>query len=460
MAHAELKFYSHFEEEFRRQKASVQWFEEGDSNTKFFHSLVRRRRKRLYMRRIIKLNGYGQNQKDEITRIVFELNAESSCGPDGFYGCFYHNCCDTVGSDVIKVFSIHQRGLNKETLLSLALFILTVELLTRALNHLFLEEEYRGYCLPRFIALSSVQMVEEITCFCKGSFSITYLGFPIGHTKKNKKIHLKEVIKKIHNKLQLWKGKRLSYGGKAVLINHLLQSIPLYLLLAIKPPKCVIDVKELYVEDGWKINALERYFNEDICNQICNTLGSVTSTEGKNKAWWMRSSYDCGLEGFLLGSAPETFSHLFVNFPSAQAVWKTFRNVAGLSFPINQPQQIMEEWWKADDSPKLKQLIKVVSSFITWGIWKRRYAMKHGGNMSTTSMILEIHSNIYLFSKSRYPWLKNVPQNWSLIVKHLEGYAPLTNTMVFASGVGGIAFCIRDMQGDLKYVESRRISTT
>jgi len=30
----------------------------------------------------------------------------------------------------------------------------------------------------------------------------------------------------------------------------------------------------------------------------------------------------------------------------------------------------------------------------------------------------------------------------------------------FESGVGGIAFCIRDMQGDLKYVESRRLSTT
>ncbi|KAK4708701.1 hypothetical protein R3W88_029626 [Solanum pinnatisectum] len=50
------------------------------------------------------------------------------------------------------------------------------------------------------------------------------------------------------------------------------------------------DVKELYAEDGWKINALESNFNEDICNHICNTLGSFTSTEGRDKAWWMPSS--------------------------------------------------------------------------------------------------------------------------------------------------------------------------
>lgn len=110
-------------------------------------------------------------------------------------------------------------------------------------------------------------------------------------------------------------------------------------------------------------------------------------------------------------SAPGTFSHLFVNCPSAQSVWKTFRNAAGLSFPINQLQQIMEDWWKADGSPKLKQLFKVVPVFITWEIRKRRNVMKNGGNMSTTSMIVEIHRNIYLFTKSRYPWLKNVPQN-------------------------------------------------
>ncbi|KAG5610554.1 hypothetical protein H5410_021835 [Solanum commersonii] len=180
------------------------------------------------------------------------------------------------------------------------------------------------------------------------------------------------------------------------------------------------NIKELYAEDGWKINALESNFNEDICNHICNTLGIVNSTEGRIKHG--------GCLVVMVNSKlahSENYEEVEKSIEDISKIWEK-----GLSFPINQLQQIMEEWWKADDSPKLKQLIKVVSIFITWEIWKRRNVMKHGGNMPTTSMILDIHRYIYLFTKSRYPWLKNVPQNWPLIVKYLEGYAPLTKTMV------------------------------
>lgn len=47
-------------------------------------------------------------------------------------------------------------------------------------------------------------------------------------------------MKKVQNKLQAWKGKLLSFGGKFVLINHVLQSILIYLLFSIIPPKYVI----------------------------------------------------------------------------------------------------------------------------------------------------------------------------------------------------------------------------
>ncbi|XP_015159308.1 uncharacterized protein [Solanum tuberosum] len=122
-AYAELKVYLHFEEVFWRQKASVQWFEEGDRNTKFFSQFSERKKKEAYMRRIIKSDSSWDESKNaiaeegendiltklpdeaEIKRLVFELNAESSCGPDDFSGCFYQNCWDTVGLDVIKVVS-------------------------------------------------------------------------------------------------------------------------------------------------------------------------------------------------------------------------------------------------------------------------------------------------------------------------------------------------------------------
>ncbi|KAG5585311.1 hypothetical protein H5410_045745 [Solanum commersonii] len=39
-------------EEFWREKASIQWFTEEDKNTKFFHCLVEGKRKRLHLKRI------------------------------------------------------------------------------------------------------------------------------------------------------------------------------------------------------------------------------------------------------------------------------------------------------------------------------------------------------------------------------------------------------------------------
>lgn len=42
-----LRRYYLFEEDFWRQKAEMRWFGEGDKNTKFFHSYVNGRRKKL-----------------------------------------------------------------------------------------------------------------------------------------------------------------------------------------------------------------------------------------------------------------------------------------------------------------------------------------------------------------------------------------------------------------------------
>lgn len=65
-AQAEFKQYLHYEEEFWRQKAGVQRFTEGDKNTKFFHSLVKGRRKRLQIKRILKRDGIWAEHSEEV----------------------------------------------------------------------------------------------------------------------------------------------------------------------------------------------------------------------------------------------------------------------------------------------------------------------------------------------------------------------------------------------------------
>lgn len=61
-----------YEEEFWRQKASIKWFE-GDKNTKFFHSLVRGRRRRLALRKILKVDGLWADSECEIIKEGFFL---------------------------------------------------------------------------------------------------------------------------------------------------------------------------------------------------------------------------------------------------------------------------------------------------------------------------------------------------------------------------------------------------
>lgn len=150
-AQAELKLYLHYDEEYWRQKVGIDWFDEGDRNTRFFHNLVNGRRKRLSINNIQKSNGdwvEGNEQvaqeaidffKDQFTgstdvndmsllhhitesvteeenrimnklptleevkQTMMKLNGESACGPDGFTGVFYQKYWDIVGKDVYEV---------------------------------------------------------------------------------------------------------------------------------------------------------------------------------------------------------------------------------------------------------------------------------------------------------------------------------------------------------------------
>lgn len=61
-ANAELFQALSMEEAFWRQKAAVKWVEDGEHNTKYFHSLVIKRRHRAVIHKIVKEN------RDTVTR--------------------------------------------------------------------------------------------------------------------------------------------------------------------------------------------------------------------------------------------------------------------------------------------------------------------------------------------------------------------------------------------------------
>ncbi|KAH0743236.1 hypothetical protein KY290_031229 [Solanum tuberosum] len=69
---AELKRYLHYEEEYWRQKAGIDWFVEGDRNTRYFHNLVKGRRNRLKIKRIKDKNGIWLDDENQMATEAVE----------------------------------------------------------------------------------------------------------------------------------------------------------------------------------------------------------------------------------------------------------------------------------------------------------------------------------------------------------------------------------------------------
>lgn len=81
--------------------------------------------------------------------------------------------------------------------------------------------------------------VERITQIQK-NFSFIYLGCPIFYEKR-KKCYYDCLVDKVSSRLKSWQGKMLSFRGRAILISHVLQTMPIHLLSAVYPLDSVIN---------------------------------------------------------------------------------------------------------------------------------------------------------------------------------------------------------------------------
>lgn len=146
---AELEKLLTIKERLRRQQAKVKWIAEGDSNTKFFHGAIDRRRRRNgipgiriegewkedvkevkegirdYFENHFQSKRYGHFRAegmdgskleledqmmleqvfelDEIKDAMMNCGLEKSPGPDGFNGHFFRSCWDVIKEDVHRV---------------------------------------------------------------------------------------------------------------------------------------------------------------------------------------------------------------------------------------------------------------------------------------------------------------------------------------------------------------------
>ncbi|XP_019252901.1 PREDICTED: uncharacterized protein LOC109231716 [Nicotiana attenuata] len=146
--HVEYIRWMGMQDTLLKQKAKSRWFEDGDSNTTYFHSVIRDRRRKLQLHRIKNhrdnwIQGEDNIAKaavhhfqhlfnlyhdfrdqdilnyipsciieednanlsaipeyEEIKEHVFSMSSSSSAGPDGYNGTFYHKCWNIIKDDV------------------------------------------------------------------------------------------------------------------------------------------------------------------------------------------------------------------------------------------------------------------------------------------------------------------------------------------------------------------------
>jgi len=110
------------------------------------------------------------------------------------------------------------------------------EMVSGQMNHLNKNLVY----LHEKVPIGVCNRIRRLTEIRQGSFPFIYFGCPIFYGRKNKS-HFESLVKKIIKRLISWQNKLLSFGGRYILIAHVLQTMPNYLLSAMNPPKSVID---------------------------------------------------------------------------------------------------------------------------------------------------------------------------------------------------------------------------
>nr|XP_016466901.1 PREDICTED: uncharacterized protein LOC107789578 [Nicotiana tabacum] len=152
-----------------------------------------------------------------------------------------------------------------------------------------------------------INKVERITDIHRNDFPIIYLGCPIFYARR-KLEYYQPLITKVMDKLQSWQGKLLLVGGRAVLISHVLQSMPMHLLSAVNPPNYVINrLHKLFAQFFWSSSVGGTSRNWASWSILCMPV-----EEG---GIGFRSLYDV---------AKALFSKLWWNFRTKPSLWSSF----------------------------------------------------------------------------------------------------------------------------------------
>ncbi|XP_071902709.1 uncharacterized protein [Coffea arabica] len=233
---------------------------------------------------------------DEVRDVMFSISSDSAPGPDGFGSDFYQACWgiikEELGAVVQDYFKggwlpkavtstsivlipkiagasrwqdfrpislcnvsskIQQAGGLNVPYLAFADDVIVFTRLSRetleAVGGFFKQyQQYFGqkinaakscFVCPSRVTEVQVSLVSNILGFQRQSLPLVYLGVPISHGSCSSFV-FDGIIAKVRARVCHWSTRLLSTGEKLILIKHVLNSMPMYLLQVLKPPKVVI----------------------------------------------------------------------------------------------------------------------------------------------------------------------------------------------------------------------------
>ncbi|XP_071914053.1 uncharacterized protein [Coffea arabica] len=205
------------------------------------------------------------------------------------------------------------------------------------------------------------QMVTRVLGFPRARFPFTYLGAPI-YKGRCLSLLFDGIEAKMRGHLGHWSTKLLSFGGKMVLIRHVLASLPMYLLQVLNPPKAV------FIRLG----------------NICNSF--LWDQRGEKRMHWASWEKLCfpSEEGGLGFRSFRDMSRAFAaklwwRFRSGDSIWAEFMHAKYSSgcHPLEASSGRPSRTWR-----RLEAIRGVVEPKIRWCIgeglvdfWKDRWAL-------------------------------------------------------------------------------------
>nr|GEW29591.1 hypothetical protein [Tanacetum cinerariifolium] len=307
------------EERFLKQKAKIEWLKTGDSNTTYFHKIVKSKcaRNRIEMVSDASNTLYEGNQvpgafvnhynqflgaegitiplddhdlftrvlddakaeymvrdvsNDEVKSDVFSMGDDKALGPDGFTVALFKKVWDVVGGDITCVFRdfFYNGKLLKElnhTIISLIPKRRVRDSDDFQYHHLCEQQRIINLCFADDLFLFScgnpssvVVIMDALEEFkqVSGVLPVRYLVVPLISSRLLYR-DCKILVEKLESRINDWRNKFLSFAGRLQLIQSVLSSMHIYWAsVFILPNRIVHDLEQLICGFLWCQGKMKR----------------------------------------------------------------------------------------------------------------------------------------------------------------------------------------------------------